>query len=275
MKRFKNKRVVITGAGSGLGRLLALDFAKMGWKVLVSDINAERIEETAQLVREAGGQPVTSLCNVAKWSDVSALANVADNAWGGIDVLINNAGVPSLGLVEDIPVEDWQWIIDINLLGPVYGCKAFIPLLRKSGGGHIVNVASAAGIISLAEMGPYNVTKAGLISLSETLKSELASINIGVTVVCPSFFKTNLMDQVRATDDKQVARTNAFFSHSFASVETVSRCVIKGIRKNRLYVVPQIDAKFNRLFKRLFPETYYKVISFLVKRRILDRLLGV
>lgn len=275
MKRFRNKRVVITGAGSGLGRTLALDFAKMGWKILVSDINAERMEETAKLVSRAGGQPITARCDVSKWSEVSALAAVADKTWGGVDIVINNAGVPVLGHIEKVPVEDWQFVLGINFLGPVYGCKAFIPLLRKSGGGHIVNVASAAGFISLAEMGPYNATKAAVISLSETLKQELASDNIGVTAACPSFFKTNLMDQVRTTDKKQVARTNAFFKYSLGSAEMVSRNIIRGIRKNRLYVVPQIDAKFYRIFKRICPETFYKFFSFVVKNRVIDRIFGV
>jgi NAD(P)-dependent dehydrogenase (short-subunit alcohol dehydrogenase family) len=275
MKKFPNKRVVITGAGSGLGRALSLEFAKLGWNILVADINKDRAKESVGLIEQTGGKGLSVCCDVTQWEQVKNLADTAVSTWGGADIIVNNAGVPSVGFVEDIPLEDWRWIIDINLMGVIHGCKAFIPVFKKQGCGHIVNTASAAGFCALAEMGPYNVTKAGVISLSETLRMELAYQNIGVTVVCPTFFKTNLMDQFRCTDKKQVERANGFFRLSLGSAEGVSRHIIRSIKRNRLYVVTQPDAKLYWAMKRHTPNFYFKMFSFVYGRGILDKVLGV
>src|SRR5208283_1891222 len=129
---------------------------------------------------------------------------------------------------------------------------------KRQGWGHIVNTASSAGIVSLPEMAPYNVTKAGVISLSETLRAELKGSNIGVTVVCPTFFKTNLMDQARVTDDRQIRMTDSFFNKfSFGTVQSVTKATLKAIEKNRLYVLPQPDSKLFWFMKRMTPHAFY------------------
>jgi len=274
-KKYPNKRVVITGSGSGLGRTLSMKFAKLGWKVLISDLFLERATETEKMVNEAGGHGISAQCDVAKWEDVLNLAQIAEKEWGGADIIINNAGVPSVGIMEDIPLDDWRWIIDINLMGVIYGCKAFLPMFKRQGSGHIVNTASAAGFVSLAEMGPYNVTKAGVISLSETLRMELAGTKIGVTVVCPTFFKSNLMDQARYTDEKQLARAQGFFKFSLGTANSVSRHIMRSIKRNRLYVVTQIDAKLYWKMKRYIPYIYFKLMGFVYSSGLLDKVLGV
>jgi NAD(P)-dependent dehydrogenase (short-subunit alcohol dehydrogenase family) len=276
MDRFKTKTVVITGAGSGFGRGLALDFAKLGWKVAVSDINMERAEESVQLVNGAGGQGIAIRCDVTKPEEVQGLADAVISKWGTVDIIINNAGVPVLGFMEKINLEDWRYEIDVMLMSVIYGCRTFIPIFKKQGWGQIVNTASSAGIVSLPEMSPYNVTKAGVISLSETLRGELKGSNIGVTVVCPTFFKTNLMDQARSTDERQLKMGEAFFNKfSFGTVESVSRATLKAIKKNKLYVLPQPDSKLCWFMKRMTPNTYYNVNAFLYSRGILDKILGI
>lgn len=275
MRKFPEKRVVITGAGSGLGRTLALDFAKLGWRVAVSDINRERAEETALDVNSAGGTGLAVCCNVASLEDIEKLSRTVTEQWGGADIIVNNAGVPVSGFVDKITMEDWKWEIDINLLGVIHGCRTFIPIFKRQGGGHIVNIASAAGICSLAEMGPYNVTKAGVISLSETLRVELSGENIGVSVVCPTFFKTNLLDQYRYTDDHQLKMASAFIAKSLCTAEDVSRHVIRSISKNRLYVVTQPDARFYWLMKRLMPQTFYSIMGWVYRKKYLDKALGI
>jgi NAD(P)-dependent dehydrogenase (short-subunit alcohol dehydrogenase family) len=275
MKKFPNKRIVVTGAGSGLGRALSLEFAKLGWKILVADINMDRANESVRLIEQAGGKGIAVCCDVAQWEQVKNLADTAVSTWGGADIIVNNAGVPAVGVMEEIPLENWRWIIDINLMSVIYGCKAFIPLFKKQGVGHIVNTASAAGFCALAEMGPYNATKAGVISVSETVRMELKYHNIGVTVVCPTFFKTNLMDQMRVTDKKQLERANAFFKLSLGTAEGVSRKIIRSISKNRLYVIPQPDAKMYWFLKRHTPNFYSKMMTFLFGRGILDKVLGI
>ena len=275
MDRFKTKTVVITGAGSGFGRGLAMEFAKLGWKVAVSDINMARAEETVRFM-DGNGQGVAIKCDVTKPEEVQALADAVIAKWGTADIIINNAGVPVVGYMEKITLEDWKFEIDLMLMGVIYGCRTFIPIFKKQGWGHIVNTASSAGIVSLPEMAPYNVTKAGVISLSETLRGELRGSNIGVTVVCPTFFKTNLMDQARTTDERQLKMANAFFEKmSFGTTESVSRATMKAIRKNRLYVVPQPDAKIAWFMKRMTPHTFYKVNAFIYSHGILDKILGI
>lgn len=275
MKKFPNKRVVITGAGSGLGRTLAIDFSKQGWRVGVSDILMERAEETVDMVNAEGGRGMAFQCDVAQWDQVSSMAQAVVSAWEGVDIVVNNAGIVSVGVMEKIPLEDWQWIIGINLMGVIHGCKAFVPIFKKQGAGHIVNIASSAGIASLSEMAPYNVTKAGVISLSETLKMELFGDNIGVTVVCPTFFKTNLMDQARYTDRSQLDRAAAQFDKSKTTAEDVSRHIIRSIEKNRLYVLTQIDARLVWKMKRYFPELFFRLMGFLFSRGYIDKSLGV
>lgn len=275
MKKFPNKRVVITGAGSGLGRTLAIDFSKRGWRVGVSDILMKRAEETVDMVNAVGGRGMAFQCDVAQWDQVSSMAQAVVSAWEGVDIVVNNAGIVSVGVMEKIPLEDWQWIIGINLMGVIHGCKAFVPIFKKQGAGHIVNIASSAGIASLSEMAPYNVTKAGVISLSETLKMELFGDNIGVTVVCPTFFKTNLMDQARHTDPSQLDRAEALFDKSKTTAEDVSRHIIRCIEKNRLYVLTQIDARLTWKMKRYFPELFFRLMGFLFSRGYIDKFLGV
>lgn len=275
MERFKTNTVVITGAGSGFGRGLALEFARMGWKVAVSDIDLDRAEETVRLM-DGNGRGMAARCDVTRPEEVQALAGAVLREWGGVDIVINNAGVPVVGYMDKVSLEDWRFEIDVMLMSVIYGCRTFIPILKKQGGGHIVNVASSAGIVSLPEMAPYNVTKAGVISLSETLRGELRGSNIGVTVVCPTFFKTNLMDQARTTDERQRKMANAFFDRfSFGTVQSVTKATMKAIAKNRLYVLPQPDSKLYWLMKRMTPHTFYNVNGFLYSRGILDRILGI
>jgi NAD(P)-dependent dehydrogenase (short-subunit alcohol dehydrogenase family) len=275
MKKFPKKRIMITGAGSGLGRAMALEFASMGWRVCVSDINKERADETLSLVEKKGGSGFVSVCDVRQPENIEALAAEIEKAWGGVDVVVNNAGVAAAGFMEKIPLETWDWILDINLKSVIYGCRTFIPMMAKQGGGHIVNVASNAGIASLPEMACYNVTKAAVISLSETLRAELKAKNIGVSVVAPTFFKTNLMDQFTSSDERQRKMASAFFDKSRVTAGDVARHVVRSVKRDRLYVITQADGKFTWLAKRLTPETYFNVMGWGYKKGLMNKYLGI
>ncbi len=275
MKKFPKKRIMITGAGSGLGRAIALEFAKLEWNVCASDINGERADETVALVKKNGGDGFSAHCDVTKPEMLDGLGQTLVEQWGGVDVVVNNAGVAAAGFMEKIPLKTWDWIIDINLKSVIYGCRTFIPIMEKQGGGHIVNVASNAGIASLPEMSCYNVTKAGVISLSETLRAELKPKKIGVTVVAPTFFKTNLMDQFTSSDERQKKMADTFFKKAKTTSEDVAKHVVKSVVKDKLYAITQMDGKFTWLSKRLTPELYFNAMGWGYKRGVMDKFLGL
>ena len=274
-KRLAGKRVLITGAGSGLGRALALGWAGRGWRVAVSDIDPERIEQTVKMVDGAGGQALGITCDVTQPESLAAAALAVRDAWGGVDVVVNNAGVSAYGDMETIPLERWRWIMDINLMGCIYGCKTFIPMLAQQGGGHIVNVASYLAFLSAPGSACYNLTKAAILSLSETLRIELSGKNIGVSVLMPSFFQTNLMEQLYCEDKEKETMIRTLFDRSSFPAEKVAERLIRAVEKNRFYVLPQWDAWLLWRVKRWLPGTYLKVFSFLYRRNVIQKVLGV
>lgn len=266
MRRVDGKRVVITGAGSGLGRALALVLAGRGCRIGVADIDDEGAAETLEMVRGRGGDGETLHVDVSVPGEVEAMAEHFFSAWGGVDMLVNNAGVAVAGFVGGIRLQDWEWIVGINFWGMVYGCHYFIPRMKRQGGGQIVNVASAAGIVSLPEMAPYNTTKAAVVSLSETLCSELAPHGIGVTVACPSFFRTNLLDSMVYEEEFESEFTHATFEHGRLSPDQVAEAVVEAVERGRLYCVPHTSAMVQWLEKRAFPNLYYRQFAFLNRK---------
>jgi NAD(P)-dependent dehydrogenase (short-subunit alcohol dehydrogenase family) len=255
-----NVRAVVTGAGSGIGRAFCREVARRRGSVLCADINLAAAEETAKLVEASGGVGIATKCDVAKLEDIERLAAEADARLGGTDLVINNAGVAVSGEVGEVSIEDWRWLIDINLWGVIYGCHVFVPKFKKAGHGHVINVASAAGIVSGARMGPYNVSKAGVISISETLAGELHGTGCGVTVLCPTFIQTNIMNASRggnATDRKIVQK---LMDAGKFTADDVAALTVGAADRNELYVVPQQDAKWLWRLKRANPARFYDTI---------------
>jgi NAD(P)-dependent dehydrogenase (short-subunit alcohol dehydrogenase family) len=273
-ERFPKKRVVITGAGSGIGKALALEFAVMNWSVAVAEINRERAQETVVQINKIGGRGLDIPCDVTKPDDLVKVANVVQKEWGGVDILINNAGVAAGGSFEKIPLDKWEWILAINQKSIIYGCRAFIPMFKECKSGYIVNVASNAGIASLPLMASYNMTKAAVISMSETLRNELSPFNIGVSVVCPTFINTNLLVDPSAMDERTQKLLGTFFGNTAVTSEKVARHIVQSIKKNRLYVITQKDGKFMWRMKRWYPELYFKVLSYLYRKGIFDKYLA-
>jgi len=239
--------------------------------VLVADLDMKEAAITSTMVVQAGGAGEVYRCDVTRVEEVQAMAAHVFAAWGGLDLLVNNAGVAAAGVVGNMPIEDWHWLMNINLWGMVYGCHAFIPRMKQSQRGHIINVASLAGILSLPEMACYNVSKAAVISLSETLRGELAPFGIGVSVVCPSFFNTNLLRDMRYCDEFQCTFAHAAFDNARMTSEDVAGLVLKAWEKNRLYVLPQASAKMQWFFKRLSPANYYENFARLNKSDMFRR----
>jgi NAD(P)-dependent dehydrogenase (short-subunit alcohol dehydrogenase family) len=252
----------VTGAASGLGRALCIALAKRGARVLIADIDLAGAEQTAHEVEQSGGQASVQRCDVSKVDEVEALAALADARFGGTDLIANNAGVGVGGPVGQVSLRDWEWVIGINLWGVIYGCHAFVPRFKKQGSGHVLNIASAAGLMSAPEMGPYNVTKAGVVSLSETLYGELAPRGIGVTVVCPTFFATAIIESSRfaAVNDAMTSAAKDLMRKSTVQAPDVAERALACCDRNDLYCLPMADAQWGWRMKRLAPQNFYRRI---------------
>ncbi len=249
-------RVFITGAGSGLGRAFAVAYGRRGARVGIADVDEARAQETADAVTAGGGEPLAMACDIRSEEQVRAAAGSIRDAWGGVDVLVNNAGVAGAGTVVDTTMDDWRWIIDINLLGAVRVCQAFIPMMQEASSGQVVNVASVAGIVQSPGMASYNVTKAGMIALSETLRNEVAGFGIGVTVVCPSFFTTRLLESYRGPAPGQDLATR-LMSRSRLTADDIAAAAIRAADRNAFFAFGHGEASLAYHFKRLLPGAFY------------------
>jgi NAD(P)-dependent dehydrogenase (short-subunit alcohol dehydrogenase family) len=264
---------VITGASSGLGKAYALAWARRGWRIGVVDIEVAEGEKTIEEVENLGGRGEFYRCDVRNLEQVQAMAEHFFASWGEVGVLANNAGVFGAGLVGQIPIEDWRRIIDVNFWGVVHGCHAFIPLMKGQGKGHIVNTASAGGVISTPETAPYNSSKAGVIAVSETIRTELSTHGIGVTVVCPTFVDTHLLSSMTVTPDTPIRDiSKVAFDHSRMDAGEIAERVVKAVEKNKLYVFPQLSSKVLWANKRLFPGLYFSLLSLLYRHELADPL---
>jgi short-subunit dehydrogenase len=270
--RYPQKRVLITGATSGLGEVLALAFAGAGFSVAVASRNPTKVAAMCKRVEQAGGEPLAITLDVTRAEDFEAAARQVEEAWQGLDILINNAGVVTAGRVSDLGLEVWEQSLNTDLWSVIHGCRTFIPFLERSGGGHIANVASAAGLLSGPEVATYNVAKAGVISLSETLKTELADQHIEVTVSCPTVFRSGLLNKEGHEGDVLEGQTIKGLARDMAttsvSSEDVARSLLKAMARRRLYDLPQFDAKVNWWLARAFPETFRKVILYMFRHRL-------
>lgn len=250
-------RAVVTGAASGLGRAFCIELARRQARVLAADINLAGAEETARLVVAAGGQAVARRCDVSKPEEVEELAAEIERAYGGADLLVNNAGVAVSGQIGAVPLADWQWIMGVNLWGVIHGCHTFLPRFKTRGSGHVINVASTAGLIATPELGPYNVTKSAVVALSETLHAELEGTGVGVTVLCPTFFKTNIGRAARSSSvgvgpediEKLMDRTTI-------QAPEVARFALATADEGELFALPHADGRWAWRLKRLMPETF-------------------
>lgn len=261
MQQNMQQRIFITGGASGLGRAIAERYAKQGYRVAIGDVNKERLAETKAKLDEYAIENLAIECDVTKISSLEKAAKQLAAAWDGVDIIVNNAGVATAGSITDHSMQDWEWVTDINLLGVVRGCKAFTPLLKKQGGGHIVNVASMAGLIHPPLMASYNATKAAVVALSETLETELANDNIGVTVVCPGFFRTNLDESMRSNVQGMDKTLQKLFERSPLTAADVADAVYQAVQKKEFFVLPHAEGRKAYLLKRALPHKLYAALS--------------
>lgn len=237
-------RVLITGAASGLGRAMAIRFAKGGSRVCVADIHAERAQETLALIDNTPGEGFYERLDVTEPGAFEKARIACENVWGGTDILINNAGVASGGPFDWLTAEDWDYVMDINFKGVLRGCQAFVPAFKAQGHGHIVNIASMAGLLNPPGMSNYNVSKAAVMSLSESLAVELAPFSISVTCVCPSFFKTNLAESMRTPDKGTVQSIERLLDSSpDITADDIADLIFNAVQEKRFLLLPHPKAE--------------------------------
>jgi NADP-dependent 3-hydroxy acid dehydrogenase YdfG len=257
--------VVITGAGSGLGAAMVRRFALEGYAVAVTDVSIARAEAVLAELRATGAAGLSMELDVTRQEHWEALCRRVVAEWGGCNVLINNAGVAVAGRCEETPLADWQWVLDIDLMGVVRGCHRFLPLLRQQADAgefaHIVNVASFAGLSAMPGISAYGTAKAGVIALSEHLLTELSGSGIGVSVVCPAFVATNLLENFRSPDPAYRSLVERWMAQSGVSAEDVAAAVIDALRARRFLVLTHPRTRWALRLKRWWPSRYYRQVS--------------
>ena len=254
---------VVTGAGSGIGRSFAMELARRGGTVVCADIHLETAQETVNLIQSLTSSNAYAVqCDVGLKEDVKALAEQAEQLLGHpVTLLINNAGVGLGGKFDEVSLEDWQWCMHVNLWGVIHGCHYFVPQFKQQGFGAIINVASVAGFTAAPEMTAYNVTKASVLALSETLSAELRSANIRVNVLCPTLVPTNIMKNGRLPKSYSSLADQLLMNHAFIDSEQVAKKTLNQLDANKLYTIPQPDAKLFWWMKRISPQLYAKLLG--------------
>ncbi len=219
-------RILVTGAASGLGAALTSAFRARGDEVLATDVT--------------GGDLTLDITSDEDWA--AALEHV-EGTWGGLDMLVNNAGVAGGGRLDVATMDEWEWITNINLFGVVRGTRTFVPLFKRQRAGHIVNIASLAGLVHPAGMASYNAVKAAVVALTETTGHELAGYGVRASVVCPSYFRTNLMSSLRGADEELSGVVAHLVRSSPISADDIAAAVLEGLDRGDELIVPDQPAR--------------------------------
>lgn len=249
------QRVLITGAGSGLGQALAVRFAQQGAMVACVDIQAERMQ--ASLAALAGSGHAGFVADVSNDESMQSLADAVLAEWGAPDILINNAGIASGGDVLETPISEWRHLWEVNVLSVVRGTRLFLPAMLKRGSGQVVNTASFAGLAGAPGMMTYGVSKAAVVAFSEQLRAECHGTGVAVSVICPAFFKTNLMQSTVGTEKIKLLGQK-MMDRSPDSLDQVADRILADIAKQRFLIIPTTNEPKSWRLKRFFPDWYFK-----------------
>jgi short-subunit dehydrogenase len=271
MKSLKDKVVVITGAGSGIGRALAVDIARRGGLLAISDVDEAGLAGTVELVKQAGVAEVRSdRLDVADRAAFEAYAGEVLAHFGRVNVVVNNAGVALSGRVVDLEWEDIDWIIGIDFWGVVHGTKFFLPALIESGDAHIVNISSLFGLVSMPDQSFYNAAKYAVRGFTEALREEMLidGHRVGVTSVHPGGIKTAVARSARYSAKDDAAKTAQFFDEKLAkmSPERAAEIIVRGILKNQARVLVGLDAHLIHHFGKLTGSRYQDIVALGAKR---------
>ena len=271
MKSFKNKVAVITGAGSGIGRALAIQLAKEHCQLALSDINMAGLQKTEQLIREFDTtlQIKTYSFDVSNQQAMLAHAEEVEKEFGHINLLFNNAGVALSARLDEVTREDFEWLFNINFWGVVNGTEAFLPSLKRSGDGHIINISSVFGMISLPKQGTYNASKFAVRGYTESLVQEMKvkGHNVGVSCVHPGGIATDIARNARMdADDQANGMADTFDKVVQTTPEQAAKTILKGVRNNKRRIMVGPDAHLIHFLVRLLGSHYQVITQWLSKR---------
>jgi NAD(P)-dependent dehydrogenase (short-subunit alcohol dehydrogenase family) len=249
MLEFSGKTAVVTGGASGIGLAVAKALGAQGMRLVIADIEAAALESARAELEGEGFEVLGVRTDVSKLADVENLAAAAVEHFGAVHVVHNNAGVVLAGRIADYSIEDWEWVMGVDLWGVIHGVKVFLPLIKQAGEGHIINTASSAGLYSQAGIAPYNVAKFGVVALTETLARELeqGSRPIGASVLCPGAVSTNIVESDRNREGGAPAtKTHLEFKQQAGGLvdggglppSQVADLVVEGIKDGRFWILP-------------------------------------
>ncbi len=273
MKNLKDKVAVVTGAGSGIGRALAMELHREGARLALADIDRDGLDQTYQLLRSTEAQPVANLyeLDVADRAGVSAFAEAVRNDFGAVDLLINNAGVSSSGLVRELTYETLEWTININLWGVIYVTKAFLPLLDARPEAGIVNISSVYGLLGIPGQAAYCASKFAVRGFTEALRQEYHGGRIAITVVFPGGIRTNIARNSRTdhpldpeTIEKGIRRMESSFK---TSASAAARAIVDGIKTKATRVLIGKDARKIDYLARFNPGNYDRIVAGFIRKK--------
>ena len=262
MQELDGKVAVVTGGGSGIGRGICRALAAEGARVVVADVDGAKAESVAASLREQGTDACAQVVDVSDLDSVKRLAEAAVAAFGGVDVVCNNAGVYLTGSVRALTPDDWRWVMSVNLDGVYNGCRVFVPLLLERGAGHIMNTASLGGL--LPSSSAYSASKAAVVSFTEILRADLAPDGIGVSCLCPGAVRTDLAscDRLRPEDLADAGNSSAALAASIEggiSGEEAGEIAVRGIKRNDAFIFTDtthraaVQARFERILDAMNP----------------------
>jgi len=259
-----NKRVVvITGAGSGIGRELAIQYAAKGASVVLLDRSADNLASSVEAINATGGDATSYEVDVSDYEQLQNIAKDVASTLGGVDILINNAGVSLIDSVEHQSIQDFKWLMDINFWGVVYGTKAFLPYIKQSSEGHIANVSSLFGLLSLPLQSAYNASKFAVRGFTESLKMEMAGTSVQVHCIHPGGIKTNITSSAKVSSNEvSHEQIQAIFeAQAKTTAGDAAQTIITNIEKNKRRILIGRDAKILDRIARWFPASYEKILK--------------